>query len=80
MAKQAEKKEKPVPQKCICGREAVVVIMRGKKMVSCHDPLNCIGNPRTMWHGHEESAIIEWNGLIDSLRFQNRKDAQHEAR
>lgn len=71
MAKQAEKKEKPFPKKCICGREAIIVINRGKKMVPCPDPLNCTGNHRTMWHGHTESAISEWNGLIDSLRFQS---------
>ena len=72
MAKQTEKKEKPVPQKCICGREAITVKKGSKKMVTCPDPLNCVGNFRTTWNGSAESAITEWNGLI-YLYFQTHR-------
>lgn len=67
------KKEKPAPitpVPCICGREAVIVKMRLKKMVSCPDPLNCCCNPRTMWQKAEDVAVAEWNTLILQLKFK----------
>jgi ssDNA-binding Zn-finger/Zn-ribbon topoisomerase 1 len=75
MAK-SEKKEKPVPKKCVCGRGGIIVKSRAGKMISCPDPLNCKANLRTIWHSHEESAIAEWNGLVDSFSFQNKNRRQ----
>lgn len=75
MAKKTEKEEKPTPKKCVCGLEAVIVKNRGKKMVSCPDPMNCRGNLRTTWEKGEETAIIKWNSLVDSFYSQNRREA-----
>lgn len=66
---QKEKKEKLTPKPCICGSAAVVVKSKGKKLISCPNPERCKRNLRTMWHGHELSAIAEWNNLIDSCRY-----------
>lgn len=63
-----EKKEKPVPICCICGKKGIPVKFRSKKMVSCQDPENCVGNFRTAWHSSEDAAIVEWNTLIQSYR------------
>lgn len=60
------KKEKPVPVCCICGKQGVTVRSRAKKMVSCPDPVNCVGNFRTKWNSSEDAAIVEWNTLISS--------------
>lgn len=67
----SERKEKPIPKKCICGRGGIVVKSRGSKMVSCPDPMNCKANLRTMWYGHEESAVVAWNKLVDSYALQD---------
>lgn len=63
-----DKKEKPTPVHCLCGKRAVIVKNKAKKMISCPDPENCCGNFRTMWHGHEESAIAEWDNLIAAAK------------
>lgn len=63
-----EKKEKPVPICCVCGCMGVTVKCRSKKMVSCADPMNCVGNFRTAWYSSEESAIVEWNTMIRRYR------------
>lgn len=65
--KKTEKKTKPTPKRCVCGLEAVIVKNRGKKMVSCPDPMNCRANLRSMWKSTEEAAIVEWNGIVDSF-------------
>ena len=62
--KTKEKKEKPVPCMCKCGKPGIIVKNRSKKMVSCPDPANCSGNWRTAWNGSELSAILEWNALM----------------
>ena len=62
-----QKKEKPVPICCICGKKGVTV-ESDQKMVSCQDPENCVGNFRTVWHSSEDAAIAEWNTLIRSYR------------
>lgn len=66
------KKEKEVPALCMCGRQGIVCKMRSKKMVSCPDPINCIGNFRTMWMRSEDDAIREWNIMLASARALNR--------
>lgn len=66
--KKTEKKEKPVPKRCVCGKAAALVKTRGGKMITCPDPLNCKGNLRTRWHRHEQLAVAEWNGLVSSFR------------
>lgn len=58
------KKEKLVPVRCVCGRAGVTVRFGSKKMVSCADPMNCVGNLRTCWHSSIDNAIMEWNVLI----------------
>ena len=60
-------KEKPTPKRCLCGSVGIVVKMRGKKMVSCPDPLNCPGNFRTPWMSSEDDAIITWNNMEKKL-------------
>ncbi|MBE6977635.1 MAG: hypothetical protein E7438_03225 [Ruminococcaceae bacterium] len=70
--KEKNKKEKPVPKKCVCGKGGIIVKSRFGKMVTCPDPLKCSANLRTMWNSHEESAIVEWNGLVDSYAFRNK--------
>ena len=47
------------------GRSSKIQI---KKMISCPDPENCVGNFRTAWHSSEDAAIVEWNTLIRSFR------------
>lgn len=48
--KKEQKKEKPVPKPCKCGRDpCVVTVARRGKMVTCSDPVNCCGNFRTLW-------------------------------
>ena len=37
------------------------------------DPMNCEANLRTMWNKHQDMAIAEWNGLVDSFNAKNRK-------
>lgn len=65
-ATENKKKEKPTPNRCVCGCAAVLVKAKGKKMVSCPNPERCKRNLRTRWHGHEVSAITEWNTLVES--------------
>jgi hypothetical protein len=65
--KKGEKKEKPTPQKCVCGRPAIIVKTRHGKMATCPDPMNCPGNLRTTWKRSEDLAIIEWNGLVSTF-------------
>lgn len=63
--KKAVKQEKPVPKRCVCGREAVFVRTRSGKMYTCPNPANCKANLRTAWHKHEDLAITQWNSLVD---------------
>lgn len=72
--KDGPKKEKPIPRKCVCGRGGILVKSRAGKMVSCPNPERCRANLRTMWHRHEESAIVEWNNLVEN--YQWRRDKQ----
>ena len=65
--KKGEKKEKPTPKNCVCGRPALIVKAKPGKMVTCPDPMNCQGNLRTTWKKHEELAIVEWNGLVGTF-------------
>lgn len=67
-----EKKDKPMPVRCACGREAAVLVFRGKKMISCPDPENCVGNFRTLWKGRKEEAIAEWDNMIGSFKHTGR--------
>lgn len=63
-SKPKEKKadDKPTPRRCPCGRSAVLVSARGcGKMVTCPDPLECVGNYRTPWFKTELQAINYWN-------------------
>ena len=65
--KETKKKEKPIPKRCVCGSEAILVKTRSGKMYSCPNPINCKANLRTRWHKGDEQAIVEWNGLVDSF-------------
>lgn len=72
MAKPETKKGEPLPMPCICGRGGITVKSRAGKMITCPDPVNCPGNMRTMWYGNEESAIVEWNGLVATHKTDRR--------
>ena len=52
---------------CVCGKAAVVVRHRGKKMISCPDPVRCRGNLRTLWYGSEEAAVAAWNRMVEAM-------------
>ena len=67
---EAKKEGKPVPLRCVCGCDACVVKVRGKKMVSCPDPERCVGNLRTTWNRSEEGAIEEWNNVVTGFRYK----------
>ena len=67
MVKEKEN-EKPVPICCVCGRNGVVVEFKKRRMVSCSDPENCVGNFMTGWNRSEDAAVEEWNTLIMSYR------------
>lgn len=57
-------KEKPVPLLCKCRREPAVVKLKGGYIVSCRDPVNCVGNFWTYRKSTEDAAIKAWNNLI----------------
>ena len=66
--------EKPCPRKCICGKNPVLVCVRGgKKMYSCPDPMKCEGNMRTLWHKSEIQATAEWNTLVAGFAARQRR-------
>ena len=67
-----ENQEKPRPRKCVCGKEPVLVSIRGGRMLSCPDPVNCTGNLRTMWQKSEIQAVEEWNGLVAGFGARRR--------
>ena len=71
--KDEKKKEKPVPEKCVCGAAAITVKARNGHMVSCPDPMNCNANLRTTWNKHQDLAIVEWNNLVCSFRHARRR-------
>lgn len=64
--KRTEKKEKPSPDRCVCGKEAVIIRFHGKKMVSCPNPEKCTGSLRTPWLGSEDEAVLRWNTEVKS--------------
>ena len=74
--KKTEKKEKPTPRRCVCGKAAITVQTRSGKMVTCPDPMNCRSNLRTTWEKSEDQAIIKWNTLIASYheKTQHKED------
>lgn len=63
-------KAKPTPIPCICGRRGIMVKTKNGKMISCPNPTKCPANLRTTWHSGEESAIVEWNGLVQAERYR----------
>lgn len=69
-SKAKEPKEKPTPQRCICGQTACVVKFRGKKMVCCPDVKNC--SVRGVWCSKEEDAIKSFNTAVDEARCRRR--------
>lgn len=72
--KTAEEMPKPTLSRCVCGRQAIDVRHKGKKMISCPNPEKCIGNLRTQWHGRMDDAIREWEKLVNSFEYtKNRK-------
>ncbi len=70
MKKESKKKEKPTPKRCVCGSVPIISKTRLGKMVTCPNPEKCIGNLRTRWQKHEDTAIAEWNALVDSVTHQ----------
>ena len=73
MSKVTEKKEKPIPKKCVCGKEAVFVKTRAGKMFTCPAPLNCKGNLRTAWKKSLDLAVLEWNDQVDSFYAKSKR-------
>lgn len=57
---------------CLRPGGGIVVKTRSGEMVSCQNPMKCSANLRTKWHSHEESAVIEWNGLIAAEQYRRR--------
>lgn len=57
-----EKKEKPVPVKCVCGADAAYVKARQGKMVCCPNVLFCA--KRSRWHSSLNAAIVDWNTVV----------------
>ena len=47
------------------------MVNRGKKMISCPNPISCPGNLRTLWHGNEEEAV-------ERLREKEMKELERE--
>lgn len=54
---------------CVCGRAAVVVRHRGKKMISCPDPVKCRCNLRTLWYGSKDAAVAAWNKMVEAAKL-----------
>lgn len=69
--RKTEKKEKLTPVRCVCSAPPVIVQNRGRKLISCPNPMRCTANLRTCWHGNEEAAIVEWNALVEAWKFRN---------
>ena len=67
-----EKKTKPTPINCVCGKAAVVTVFRDKKMISCPNPAKCSANLRTLWKSHMEEAVLEWNAEASSFQHAGR--------
>lgn len=67
-------KEKLAPVPCICGRGGAIVKTKIGKMISCPDPVKCPANLRTTWHSGDETAIAEWNGLVQAERYRRNCD------
>ena len=65
-------KEKPTPIPCVCGKRGIIVKTRSGRMISCPNPEKCPTNLRTMWHSSEESAIVEWNGMVQAERYRRK--------
>jgi hypothetical protein len=65
-------KEKPTPIPCVCGPGGIIVKTRSGIMISCPNPEKRPANLRTMWHSGEESAIVEWNGLVQAERYRRK--------
>ena len=64
MKKENEKKEKPTPKRCVCGKFGILVVHKGKKMVSCPNPCACSANRRTAWMKNADEAIAAWNNDV----------------
>ena len=59
-----EPKEKPTPLRCPCGKLGALVSARGcGKMITCPEPMACVGNYRTPWFKTELQAINYWNDV-----------------
>lgn len=66
--KEKKKADKPVPRPCVCKKEPVIVRMRGKKMLSCPNPLKCKGNLRSAWFKDIDAAVVDWNNNVWAFR------------
>lgn len=59
-----EPEQKPTPRRCPCGKLCVLVSARGcGKMITCPNPMACVGNYRTPWFKTELQAINYWNDV-----------------
>ena len=62
----ADKQEKEKPALCVCGRAAVTVRYRGKKMLSCPAQDKCA--MRSRWCSNEQAAVTDWNNTVLAAR------------
>jgi hypothetical protein len=62
--KKKKVEEKPVPIRCKCGLYPCIVKLKGGYVVSCRDPVNCVGNFMTYKKSTEDGAVLAWNDLI----------------
>ena len=63
-SKKQDPEDKPRPLRCKCGLDPCIVKLKGGYVVSCPDPVNCVGNFLTYRKSTEKAAIEEWNNLI----------------
>lgn len=66
--KEKPKKEKPIPKRCVCGKQPAVVKIRRGVMLTCPDFTHCPANLRTRWVKGIDAATVEWNGIVDSYK------------
>lgn len=71
-----EKKKKPRPRECACGKAPILVSVRGGRMLSCPDPVKCPANLRTMWQKSEIQAVEEWNSLVAGYIAKQKRTAK----
>lgn len=66
----AARLDKETPVLCVCGRAAITVRYRGKKMLSCPAQDKCA--MRSRWCSNERDAIHDWNNTVQAARYKGK--------